>query len=222
MVNHCLTAGLINSGRALVANTLSNIAANRSDASHLHQLDVADVRMLLNVLYLVMNSSSSGGHHHHDHQSHPKAKSGFLNSILKQDTPVAKTTKESTAAESQPTSASRAIRGKHIIVSLGSRGVMWCGPSALLALPNTSTDSAYLKDGAMVVNEATQSATILVPAMAVQPSDIVHTNGAGDAFCAGLLAEITRKHAAGHATGLPDIECIRHGLLNAHTWLVSK
>jgi sugar/nucleoside kinase (ribokinase family) len=78
------------------------------------------------------------------------------------------------------------------------------------------------------VNEATQSATLHIPALTVNPADIVHTNGAGDALCAGLLAEIVRKAAAVGATAsaqaplLPDMECIQKGLLSAHHWLVSK
>ena len=211
MVNHALTAGMINSGRALVANTLSTIAANRSDASHLQQLELGDVRVLLNALYQVMHGPGSS-------PAHVTPKSGFLSGIYKNDAAPAQATRE-TAPVSY--ASGRAVVGKHIIVSLGSRGVVWCGPSSLLTLA-TSADSAYLKDGSAVVNEATQSATILIPALTVQPGDIVHTNGAGDAFCAGLLAEIVRKHAAGGSAGLPDIECVRQGLLSAHTWLVSK
>lgn len=212
MVNHALTAGMINSGRALVANTLSTIAANRSDAAHLQQLELGDVRVLLSALYQVMHGSGSS-------PVSVTPRSGFLSGMLKNDTAPVKTTREPVTAVSR--GSDRAVLGKHIIVSLGSRGIMWCGPSALLTLPS-SADSAYLKDGSMVVNEATQSATVLIPALAVQPGDIVHTNGAGDAFCAGLLAEIARKHAAGGNAGLPDVECIRQGLLSAHTWLVSK
>lgn len=222
MVSHCLNNGYINSGRALVSNTLAAIAGNRIDQGNMQHMDLSDVRILLNALYQAMNSQP--GAHSSD------KKYSLLGSLLKSE-PAEKnkaSTKE-TGAVSSASAGTRAITGKHILVSLGSRGVVWCGPAKLLsAVP--ASDAAYLKDGSLVVNEATQSATLCIPAVAVDPAAMVHTNGAGDALCAGLLAEIVRKQSEGGASGvtatatagLPDIECIRGGLLNAHRWLISK
>lgn len=219
MVNHCLNNGYINSGRALVSNTLSAIAGNRIDQGNMQHMDLSDVRILLNALYQAMNGQP--GAHSSD------KKFSMLGNLLKNEATTSAAPKL-TGAGAVAVAGSRAVAGKHILVSLGSRGVVWCGPSKLLSsIPASGVDARYLKDGSLVVNEATQSATLSIPALAVGAADIVYTNGAGDAFCAGLLAEIVRKHAESGAnssvsSGLPDIECVRNGLLNAHHWLVSK
>lgn len=245
MVSHCLGAGMINSGRALVQNTLSTLAGDRIDqAGSLQQsMDLSDVRVLLNALYQVMNTSPSATTAAASAAATAPVKhSSFLGGLLGHEPkPVAAGARSvdasATAAAYAQSNARRAVSGKHIIVSLGARGLMWCGPARHLTAtpaPGASTTPApapaYLKDGSCVVNEATQSATIFIPALAVNPADIVHTNGAGDALCAGLLAEIVRKaEAAVEGTGevstpavlLPDMECIQKGLLSAHHWLVS-
>lgn len=235
MVNHCLSAGLINSGRALVKNTLSAIAGDRIDQGSLQRLEISDVRVLLNALYQVMHAAptTTGAVAH----APAPTKTGFLGGFLgNHSTSVsAPAVAASTvpAATPAPVVSGRAVTGKHILVSLGSRGLVWCGPAKhLTAAPagtsNSSTSSAaYLKDGSCVVNDATQSATIFVPSLAVNPAEIVHTNGAGDALCAGLLAEIARKQAAAVANNqavplLPDMECVQKALFSAHHWLVSK
>jgi hypothetical protein len=241
MVHHCLGVGLINNGRALVQNTLSTIAGNRIDQGSLQQsLDISDVRVLLNALYQVMHGPSGANMP----QAVPQ-KQSFLGGLLGHDKASAKSAAalNPTASGSPVTGggaagAGRAVSGKHIIVSMGGRGLVWCGPAKhLTASPASApgsgsgpaTSPAYLKDGSCVVNEATQSATLHIPALTVNPADIVHTNGAGDALCAGLLAEIVRKAAAAddctasaQAPLLPDMECIHKGLLSAHHWLVSK
>lgn len=218
MVNHCLNNGYINSGRALVSNTLSAIAGNRIDQGNMQHMDLSDVRILLNALYQAMNSAP--GAHSSD------KKYSLLGNLLKNETvdksKAALNNGQNTAAPVTANNSRRAVTGKHILVSLGSRGVVWCGPSKLLsAVP---VDAGSVKDRSLVVNEATQSATVYIPAVAVDAAAIAHTNGAGDALCAGLLAEIVRKHASanqGTTAGFPDLECVQNGLLNAHRWLVS-
>ena len=228
IMNHCLSAGLINSSRALVQNTLSTIAADRMSPGSMSTLDVSDIRVLCNALYQVMTSSSSST----SGSSNSATKAGFLGNFMKSD--AKKTDSTATAATTSTAAIGSSIKhvvtGKHIIVSLGNRGVLWCGPVKQLA-PSTGNNSAS-QDANCVVNEATQSATLLIPALNIKAEDIVHTNGAGDAFCAGLLAEIVQKYHASkegdvQVTGaktllLPDKECIQKGLLSAHHWLVTK
>lgn len=225
MVSHALRAGQINSGRALVQNTLSTIAGDRIDQRGAQGMEISDVRVLLNALYQVMHTAPAAGG-----SGAAPAKSGFLGGLLRQEAPVASAAAASSASKSSNNRGDRAVASKHIIVSLGSRGVLWCDPAKQLTTPPSAASgisAAYLKDGSCVVNEATQSATIFVPAVAVNAADIVHTNGAGDALCAGLLAEIVRKRNAAleakeAVPPLPDMECVQKGLLSAHHWLVSK
>lgn len=231
MVNHCLSSGMINSGRALVQNTLSTIAGNRIDQTSLQDhMEVSDLRVLLNALYQVMTGQAGASH------LHATPKTGFLGGLLRQDSNGGNKNSASTAsipaqAVPQPTAAGhqRAVSGKHIIVSMGGRGLLWCGPAKHLSAA-AATVPSLKESGACVVNEATQSATVFVPAMSVNAADIVHTNGAGDALCAGLLAEIIRKASVGATASadgashlpLPDMDSIQKGLLSAHHWLVSK
>jgi sugar/nucleoside kinase (ribokinase family) len=222
MVSHCLSAGQINSGRALVQSTLGTIAGDRIDQANMQHMEISDVRILLNALYQVMHSVPGA------QGAAVPPKSGFLSGFLKSDAPAVKPTVPVDGSAKTDSAPSSAITGKHIIVSLGSRGLVWCGPAKqLTAIPAGAAAPKYLKDGSCVVNEATQSATIVIPSMVVNPADIVHTNGAGDALCAGLLAEIVRKYnasteAVGVTAALPDMECVHKGLFSAHHWLVSK
>jgi len=245
MVSHCLSAGMINSGRALVQNTLSTITSDRIDQDSMQRLDISDVRVLVNALYQVMHSLPGV-----NSTSHPAPKAGFLGGLLRSEPAIQPSTSKATtdinAIKSTYNIRKRVVSGKHVIVSLGNRGIMWCGPTMQLTASSAGATagetvtggpvgpSKYMKDGSCVINEATQSATILIPSLAVNPADIVHTNGAGDALCAGFLAEIVRKAAlvdnvdetsssgGSSSSGLPDMECIQKGLLSAHHWLVSK
>jgi hypothetical protein len=222
MVSHCLSAGQINSGRALVQSTLATIAGDRIDQANMQHMEISDVRILLNALYQVMHSVPGAS------SAAVAPKSGFLSGFLKNEAAAVKTMLPADSSAKAVVAPSSAVSGKHIIVSLGSRGLVWCGPTKqLTAVPAGAATPKYLKDGCCVVNEATQSATIVIPSMVVNPADIVHTNGAGDALCAGLLAEIVRKYNAstadsGVAAALPDMECVQKGLFSAHHWLVSK
>jgi hypothetical protein len=94
--------------------------------------------------------------------------------------------------------------------------------------------NTHLYDGSTVINEGLGAASVhLQP---IQVDNILHTNGAGDALCGGIISELVHRASIAQTSTsplsplglgsmsplLPDIECIRKGLLNAHAWLVSE
>lgn len=99
----------------------------------------------------------------------------------------------------------RRVRGKHVIVSLGSRGIMWCGPKNVLG-----------KDADTIVDD--HIACRYIPSTPLQSHEIVHTNGAGDAFCAGFLASLL--HLPSTIDG-PNLQCIEQGMKAAKDHMTS-
>jgi len=120
-------------------------------------------------------------------------------------------------------SAPKVVAGKHILVTMGSRGVLWCGPVDAL---NAATTQYSDGRGAVVVDESGCTATCYLPAVFIPPEAVVNTNGAGDAFCSGLLSKMMQLHRSrggehDSPISLPDMECVRAGLLNAHHRIVT-
>jgi fructose-1-phosphate kinase PfkB-like protein len=280
MVNYCLSHGLINSGRALVTSTLSTLTANRMDPGQ-QDIDIHDVRILLTALYQVMNSaapshssSASSASSAHAAAAEKKEKSAFgiLDKFLgggagaQENLETAGTSSSNATQQQQQAAAAaspRSVSGKHIVVSLGSRGVVWCGPlkqvTAVVPLPQSlpqsplgaveegssnannqrattttaatiaTTASAHMQDGSTVVNEGSGCATVHLAALPLLPHQVVrHTNGAGDALCAGIIAEIVQRvasssknQALGPAVGM-DVGTVLAGLANARSWLARK
>ena len=137
----------------------------------------------------------------------------------------------------------RAVTGKHIIVSMGAKGLIWCGPRHIIAGEDEDGGSNRGGGGGgggggsavesmlqnIVVDEESQSATCWVPVSPIDASLIRHTNGARDAMVAGLVAEIMAlrqaskgAEAGGEMTSWPNEQCIRAGLMAAHHRLISN
>lgn len=128
----------------------------------------------------------------------------------------------------------KSVFGKHILVSMGARGVLWVGPSKIMSLGSASLN----KNSGIVVDEQMARANCQLSAMPIpEGQKIVHTNGAGDALCGGVISEIvTRmnlfdikqrdvvKDSKVPATPplLPDMDCIMQGMKNAQKWLTMK
>ena len=192
MTHHCLSCNLLNSGRALVSNVISNLVASRMDASS-QEVDLTDVRILATALHQVMSSSSSLGD------------SGGL-------------------------PESKLVKGKHILVTMGSRGVLWCGPLDALNTATATQQTNGPLNAAVVVDESGRTATYYVPAVVIDPKAVINTNGAGDAFCSGVLSKMMQLHrirseddsSRGGNSSLPNLECIRAGLLNAHHRIITN
>src|SRR5690606_7906489 len=72
--------------------------------------------------------------------------------------------------------------GKHVVVSLGSRGALWVGPRTSVGYGST----------VHVVNDTT--ACFYAPAVPMDEGiSISITNGAGDGFCAGIIGDIVNS-----------------------------
>eukprot|EP01034_Spumella_vulgaris_P022775 gene22775-28937_t len=196
MASYCLSQNMVSSGRASVSNTLAAIVASRSDRAHsLDDVSIQDIRILANAIHAVMSSSSG-----------------------------------TASAES----AHKVISGKHIVVSLGARGVLWCGPSKLVA----GTTSASAKNSGVVIDEQSKRGSVHIPALPLTHGTLLHTNGAGDALCGGIVSEMvtrsnlhTYRSTSSSGTSstsstspllLPDLDCIKSGLSNAHKWITSR
>ena len=92
-----------------------------------------------------------------------------------------------------------------IFLLLGAQGVLWCGPREVLG-----------KDADTIVDE--NVACKLFAAHPMDVNEIVHTNGAGDAFCGGMLAMLLGM-SGGNG---PTMECIQSGLLAAKQHMTVK
>lgn len=124
-------------------------------------------------------------------------------------------------------SPSALLSGKHLLVSLGRRGVLWCGPAThlLQSRPRDRHRATAEEEGegaGLVVVEAMSMASWYLSALPVEGE--LQANGAGDAFLGGLLSEAVKRKSSGEKGGLrllPDLGCIQQGLLHAHERLIS-
>lgn len=95
----------------------------------------------------------------------------------------------------------RRVHGKHLIVSMGAQGVLWC-----------RSNDASMENSNITHIEAIPLA---------YNEKLTHTNGAGDAFLAGVIESLFNKEICPFGTG-PNIESIKHGLRKAKMHLITK
>jgi pseudouridine-5'-phosphate glycosidase/pseudouridine kinase len=199
MTSYCLQNSLINSGRAQVANTLANVVAGRVDAAQ------------------------GGSNPQLDEVDVRVLTRALYQQMLSSD---------SDNSRAVPGSPPRAVSGKHIIVSMGARGLIWCGPRHIICGAGHIAGRSAL-DGNddllqnVVVDEDSNSAMCSMAVVPIDSSLIKHTNGAGDSFVAGVLAEILAQRRVYVSSGdreasLPNAQCIRAGLIAAHRRLISN
>lgn len=121
----------------------------------------------------------------------------------------------SSSASGRPPAASTAITGKHVLLSMGAEGVLWCGPAHI--------DPKARNNGGLGFGNGNRLPFVVLrfPAQELSPAEIVNTNGAGDAFFAGFLRSLIEdvRQASGSADEslqlLPRWENIRDGLRSA-------
>jgi fructose-1-phosphate kinase PfkB-like protein len=112
------------------------------------------------------------------------------------------------------------VMGKHVFVSLGAQGMLWSGPrEALLHVRAGQKIAAPTNSKYAVVIVDDLTACKLVPSVPIDPKDIINSNGAGDAFCAGLINALYNGDSS--CTRL-DTLCVEAGMAAAHRALMTK
>lgn len=96
------------------------------------------------------------------------------------------------AGDSDSNSKLHDRRERHVVVSLGEKGVIWCRRDSTANNPVQCT---------------------ILPAIKAPKSVVVNVNGVGDNFCAGLLHSMVSRKSA--VSGL-QFDDLRAGLLAAH------
>jgi hypothetical protein len=218
MINYSLQNGLIKSGKSMVSTIVSNIVSNRIDSlSTIDDTDISDIRILANALLRVMYHG----------------------------------TPRYTNKQSVSTNYTGIVQGKHIIVSLGKRGILWCCPARFLTPEDRSLIAQlYPNHDCIVVSgdEEQPTVTVHIPVLEVIPGEKMKgnsSNGAGDAFCAGMLYGIfhssqtlnkdltssvllqkTISHSNSNGSSIqrlyPNLANMKMGLQNSRLWLLRK
>jgi hypothetical protein len=132
------------------------------------------------------------------------------------------------------------ITGKHLIVSLGKRGILWCCPAkALSPEDKTALNKIFPHNSNNVVisgDDDNPFMTCHIPVVEEIPSfEIKHgTNGAGDALCAGIIygmlqgsgllnkTNVIKTPHQMHSKLFPNFSNMKMGLENAKNWIKRK
>jgi hypothetical protein len=214
IINYCLQHNLILQGRANVSSIIANIVASRINQKTLdsiHQIDISDIRILATALLRVLYGNQS-----------------------KQ----IKKPSDSAASSSSPS----LIQGKHLFISMGKRGMLWCCPARYLSLEDKTSLNKLLPNnsgGNVVISgdEAFPLMTAYIPVEIIQKQEIRYSaNGAGDAFCAGVMfgilqstgllnqnaSTVSSSKSKLSVTSYPNYSNIRMGLQNARNWILRK
>lgn len=98
----------------------------------------------------------------------------------------------------------RKIKGKHVIVSMGKSGVLWCADKDIVSRTGrdnipVQTSGRQVSPSFIVVDDSTAiklfpPSTIPLPqgqtSLTPEQAQRLNTNGAGDAFCAGVISSL--------------------------------
>lgn len=116
------------------------------------------------------------------------------------------------------------VSGKHILVSLGKRGVLWCGPTYCLS---PEEKARLIKSNQLVISSSDNSMTCYIPTEPIDKSLLKDTNGAGDNFCAGVIQAIIDESNRMESSStlnsgvlIPNLICIEKGLQRSRDWLL--
>ena len=204
MVQACLDQNLITDGRATVAHTLKDIHKH-SPLVWVDNVTWTDIKILAVALQGVMRGS--GLINHTDHKSTDKAadRSGEKPTLA-----------SSMTNEGLP----RKVKGKHVIVSTGHRGLLWCADKSSIltnnTLPTTSSSSslhepeplgAAVEAYTTILNDNTAIKIFPVHTLSHALKGQPITNGAGDACVSGIISALLDVHTVRLDTG-----CIEEGL----------
>ena len=96
----------------------------------------------------------------------------------------------------------RKIRGKHVIVSMGKAGILWCADKDSVSSSSSSGSGSIGRQASQsfIVVDDTTAVKIFPPAVIPLPKGQsvltseqalrLNTNGAGDAFCSGIISAL--------------------------------
>ena len=200
MVQACLDQNLITDGRATLAHTLKNIQKH-SPLVWVDNVTWTDIRILAVALQGVMSGS------------------GLINHTVKPtDKATCRNAEKSTLATSMTNEGlPRKVKGKHVIVSIGHRGLLWCADKSSILLNDTppTTSSLQAPDplGAAVeayttiLNDNTAIKIFPVHTLSHAIKGQPITNGAGDACLSGIISALLDVQTVRLDTG-----CIEEGL----------
>lgn len=197
IVAACHSREMVKQGRASVERALRNLMALSTAYGDVHSADNAkalasesaltDIRILACALHHVMKEGSADTH------------------VL-----LAKTTAEGVY---------RKVRGKHVIVSMGPNGVIWIGPKSAVTrrrAVNNIPQQRSSNDAVAIDDETSMKIftayTLFEHKQDDSSSNVpkFSTNGAGDSFCAGVIAAMLDSDC-----DELDTECIHSGLASA-------
>ena len=193
-----------------------------------------------NIKYYVNSNhdSTSTGSSSSSSSSHNINSNSDSDSRVSQQTDSSSSSHHSDSAASRRVASSCDVLGRHVLVSMGDRGVLWCtshnSPQGTGRDPySQSTYGAYSTHHHWC-NGRTYSFTH-IPAIPlnVVSTDIFDTNGAGDAFCAGFvhrLLSVQHRNRddsgdlGGTGPGSEEhmIRSIESGLRTAHSKILSS
>ena len=201
MVQACLDQNLITDGRASVAHTLKDIQKH-SPLVWVDNVTWTDLRILAVALQGVMRGS------------------GLINHTVK---PTDKATDRSGEKSTLATSMTneglpRKVKGKHVIVSIGHRGLLWCADKSSILVNNTlptTPSSSHTPEPLRATTEAYTSILNDNTAIKIFPVHTLShaikgqpiTNGAGDACVSGIISALLDVQTVKLDTG-----CIEEGL----------
>jgi len=163
--------GLINEGRAVVEDALARAQDNlRMDPAAAYA-DTNTARVLASALQRAMAST------------HPHGRvEGTSNSIKSGDVVMAE---DGTPA---------LVQGKHVLLSLGPKGVLWVGPvGAMQDCGGRASCDVVADDGVACRSFASVSTA---------GPGVVNTSGSGDSFCAGVVHGLLGRLPLGQAIEL--------------------
>ena len=180
-------------------------------------------------------SSSSSSSHNINSNSNSNSNS---DSRVRQQTDSSSSSHHSDGAASRGVASSCAVLGRHVLVSMGDRGVLWCtshnSPQGTGRDPYSQSTYGAYSTHHQWCNGRTYSFTH-IPAIPlnVVSTDIFDTNGAGDAFCAGFvhrLLSVQHRNRddsgdlGGTGPGSEEhmIRSIESGLRTAHSKILSS
>lgn len=208
MIQACLEQNMIMRNKANIQNILKQMIASQkrrldslstskdpSKGALFSRDDIDNIRFLASGLLHVMFDPS--------HPSHIFYKSNNANQKY---------------TDNQLTSEGRIrrIHGKHILVSMGSQGILWCGSKYVLQRDpdiQSQEKSNGLSPLTVIDDEV---ACIHIPAVNIPAEQLLHTSGAGDMFCGGLISHL---FSSPRSIG-PSAKSIHNGLLAAKNHLI--